>query len=151
MNGSDTFLRIVLSWICAGHFMEGLLLISGKKGIQLGSRLYGARFEPTDQFRYIVRAAGAYVLSMGFLQLMAVREPRRHKAVIDGTLAVFALRFFQRVVYRRDIYAAFGISPRQHLANTLFFNLPGALLLLARISLKEELDEPGVVGRLAGH
>ena len=138
MKRNDVFLKAVLGWICAGHFLEGLLLISGKKGIRAGSALYGARFEPADQFRYIVRAAGAYVLSMGFLQLMAIREPRRYKVVIDSTIAVFLLRFFQRIVYRRDVYTAFGISPRRHLANTVFFNLPGALLVLARMRMGNE-------------
>ncbi len=138
MNGGDGFLRAVLGWICAGHFLEGFLLLSGKRGIRLGSRLYGARFEPADQFRYIVRAAGAYVLGMGVLQAMALRDPRRYLGVIDGTIAVFALRFFQRVVYRRDVHTAFGISPRRHWLNTAFFNLPGALLLLARVNMPND-------------
>ena len=138
MNRGDVFLRAVLSWVCAGHVLEGLLLISGNRGIRAGSRLYGATFEPTDQFRYIIRAAGAYVLGLGCLQVMAIREPRRYKGVIDSTLVVFALRLFQRIVYRREIYTAFGISPRHHWGNTVFFQLPGVLLLLARIGMRNE-------------
>lgn len=138
MHGSNMLLRAILSWVCAGHILEGLLVISGRKGIRLGSRLYGADFEPTDQFSYIIRAAGAYLLGLAFLQSLAIREPRRYTRVIDATIAIFALRFFQRVVYRRDIYGAFGISPRQHWANTAFMNLPGALLLLARLGMEDK-------------
>ncbi len=140
MNGSYRFLRAVLGWICAGHFLEGLLLLSGRRGIRAGSRLYGASFAPTDQFRYISRAAGAYVLGMGVLQAMALRDPRRYAGVIDATIVIFALRFVQRVVYRRDVHAAFGISPRRHWLNTAFFNLPGALLLLARVNMPNDRD-----------
>jgi hypothetical protein len=138
MNGSNRVLKAVLTWVCAGHMVEGLLIISGRKGIQLGSRLYGASFEPSDQFRYIIRAAGAYVLGMAYAQSLAIREPQRYKGVIDATIGVFAMRFFQRVVYRRDIYAAFGMSPAKHWANTAFFNLPGAALLLARLNMEHE-------------
>ncbi len=138
MHRSNMFLRAVLSWVCAGHIVEGLLVISGRRGIRLGSRLYGADFEPTDQFRYIIRAAGAYILGMAFLQSLAIREPRRYTRVIDATIGVFALRFFQRVVYREEVHRAYGISPRQHWANTAFFNLPGALLLLARLGMEDK-------------
>ncbi len=140
MNDGDGFLRAVLSWICAGHLLEGSLLLAGRRGIRAGSRLYGVRFEPADQFRYISRAAGAYVLGTGVLQAMAVRDPQRYRGVIDGTIAIFALRFFQRVVYRREVHAAFGVSPRRHWLNTAFFNLPGALLLLARVNMRNEQD-----------
>ena len=140
MDGSNTFIRVILSWICAGHIVEGLLVISGRQGIRLGARLYGADFEPSDQFRYIIRAAGAYLLADAFLQSLAVREPRRYKGVIDATIAIFALRFFQRVVYRQEIYDAYAIAPRQHWLNTAFMNLPGALLLLARLGM-DDTDE----------
>ena len=140
MTRNDSFLRIVLGWICAGHIMTGLLLLSGKRGVRTAARLYGARFEPTDQFQTIIRPAGAFVLGLGFLQSMAVREPRRYRAVIDATLLVFLIRQVQRILFRRDVYAAFRITPARHWAMTAYFELLAALLLLARIRLAREAE-----------
>ncbi len=140
MKGKEWFRQIVLGYICAGHIATGLLLVSGKQGIRVAARLYGARFEPTGQFETIIRPAGAFVLSLGFLQAMALLEPRRYKAVIDATLLVMLFRQFQRIVFRREVYAAFGISPARHWAMTAYFATLAALLLLARLGLEDEAD-----------
>lgn len=138
MKRNYTFLRTVLAAICAGHFLTGLLLISGRPGIRLGSRLYGASFEPTGQFRHIIRPAGAYVLAMAWLQAMAVRNPQRYKGVIDVTLFIYWMRLFQRVFFRQDVYEAFGIAPKRHWLTTAFFQLMAALLLIGRLGLRDE-------------
>ena len=140
MNASHSFLRLLLGWISAGHVSTGLLLISGKRGIRLAARLYGARFEPTDQFKTIIRPAGAFVLALGVLQGMAIREPRRYKGVIDATLLVLLIRQFQRLAFRRDIYGTFDISPTRHWIMTGYFAALTALLVAARASLADEAE-----------
>jgi hypothetical protein len=135
MLGNDSFLRIVLGWICAGHVMTGVLLLSGRRGVRAAARLYGARFEPADQLVTIIRPTGAFVLGLGFLQALAVREPRRYIGVVDATLLVFVVRQIQRFLFRRDVYAAFRVTPARHWAMTAYFAALAALLLVARLKL----------------
>ncbi len=133
MSKEYLFLRLVLGYVCAGHVLTGVLaLISGKQAIRLGSRLYGASFEPTEQFQYALRPLGAFMLSLAFLQGMAIWRPRRYKAVIDATLALLLLRTAQRIVFARDVSTIFGIPLRRHWINTLVIHGAAPLLLLAR-------------------
>jgi hypothetical protein len=128
--------RLIMGWICAGHVLTGLAaLLSDKRGIKLGSLLYGARFEPTPQFLYIIRPLGVYILALAYLQALAVRDPWRYRAVIDATLAVFAGRQVQRYFFSKDIQSIFGISSQQHLGRSLYFLLLALLLLVARLRL----------------
>jgi hypothetical protein len=130
-------LRLILGWICAGHILTGLLaLISGERGVQLGALLYGAGFEPTAQFLYIIRPLGVYMLALAYLQALAVLDPWRYRAVIDVTLAVFVARQLQRLFFADDIAQAFGIPPDQHWLRSAYFLLLAVLLLVARLRLK---------------
>jgi len=138
MGQKHLFLRIMLGSILIGHFLTGLLaFISGKRAIRAGSQIYGADFEPEDQFEYIIRPLGVYMLSLSFLQIVALFNPLRYKAIIDATLLAFFLRQFQRVRFTRDIYAIFGISPREHWIRTIYFLSLALLLLLARLKMEE--------------
>ncbi len=138
MSRNDVFLRSVLGMICAGHIVTGVSLLAGRRGARVAARLYGATFEPSPQFAYIIQPAGAYVLSMAFLQALAMRNPRRYKGAIDATLIVFAIRQFQRITRRRDIYESFGITPARHWTLTIYFQVLAVLLLVARIRMERE-------------
>ena len=138
MGQKHLFLKLILGSIFIGHLLTGLLaFISGKRAIRAGSQIYGADFAPDDQFEYIIRPLGVYMLSLSFLQIMALFDPRRYKAVIDATVLAFLLRQFQRVRFARDIYAIFGISPREHWTRTVSFLSLALLLLLARVKMEE--------------
>ena len=130
----NVLIRAVLSWVCAGHIMTGLLaLISGKQAIQLGGLFYQAHFTPSRDFEVIVRPLGAYMLALAFLQARAIADPERYKAVVDATLLVFVLRQIQRTLYARDVQAAFGISAAAHTRTSWFFRVLAAVLLFARL------------------
>ena len=84
-----TFLKALMAYVAGGHLLTGLFCILGRRGIErVGAPLYGAHFDPDAQFSHIVRPAGAFVAGLGVLQLPAVRDPERHKDIIDATLAV---------------------------------------------------------------
>jgi hypothetical protein len=140
--------RGILAWICAGHVITGIVaLLSDAGGVQIGALLYGATFEPTSQFLYIIRPLGVYILALAYLQAMAVWDPWRYRAVIDATLAVFVARQLQRLIFSADISAAFGIPPDQHWLRSAYFLVLAALLLLARLRLRPDSpDVPGTPG-----
>ncbi len=97
--GNRTLLKALMAYVAGGHLLTGLFCILGRRGIErVGAPLYGARFEPDGQFSHIVRPAGAFVAGLGILQLPAVRDPERHKDIIDATLAVLFFRVLQSIV-----------------------------------------------------
>ena len=139
LDRGGMLVRLIMAWICAGHVITGLAaLISDERGVQIGSLLYGATFEPTPQFLYIIRPLGVFILALAFLQAMAVRDPWRYRAVIDATLAVFAARQVQRYVFAGDIESIFGIDGGQHLVRSLYFLLLAVVLLVARLRLRND-------------
>ena len=136
---NQTFLKALMTYVAGGHLLTGLICILGRRGIErFGAPLYGAHFEPDAQFSHIVPPAGAFVAGLGLLQLPAVREPERHKDIIDATLAVLFFRVLQRFVHRREILAVFHISPARHNLTTAHFALLAVLLLLSRLNIKDE-------------
>jgi hypothetical protein len=139
LDRGGLLVRLLLAWICAGHVITGLAaLISDERGLQFGALLYGAVFDPSPQFLYIIRPLGVYILALAYLQAMAVRDPWRYRAVIDVTLAVFAARQVQRYLFSEEIQATFGMSGDQHILRSLYFLLLAALLLVGRLRLGQE-------------
>ena len=137
--GNRTFLKALMAYVAGGHLLTGLFCILGRRGIErVGAPLYGAHFEPDAQFSHIVRPAGVFVAGLGVLQLPAVRDPDRHKDIIDATLAVLFFRVLQNIVHRREISAVFHISPARHYLTTAHFALLALLLLLSRLNIKDE-------------
>jgi hypothetical protein len=134
-----TFLKALMSYVAGGHLLTGLFCILGRRGIErVGAPLYGAHFEPDAQFSHIVRPAGAFVMGLGILQLPAVRDPERHKDIIDATLAVLFFRVLQSIVHRREISKVFHISPARHYLTTAHFGILAGLLLVSRLKIQAE-------------
>ena len=132
-------LKALMAYVAGGHLLTGLFCILGRRGIErVGAPLYGASFQPDAQFSHIVRPAGAFVAGLGVLQLPAVRDPERHKDIIDATLAVLFFRVLQHIVHRREITTVFDISPARHYLTTTHFAVLATLLLLSRLNIKDE-------------
>ncbi len=139
MDRNQVFARAVLAWVCFGHVLTGVVaLISGPAGLSFGAGLYGAEFQPSPQFEYAVRPLGAFMLGLAYLQLLAFREPCRFRHVVDATLLVMGLRLAQRCFFAGDIFSAFGIPPGRHWTTTAVFAVTAALLLAARLGLRDE-------------
>lgn len=127
-----------MAYVAGGHLFTGLFCVLGRRGIErVGAPLYGARFEPGAQFSHIVRPAGAFVAGLGLLQIPAVRDPARHKDIIDATLAVLFFRVLQSIVHRREITGVFNVSPARHYLTTAHFALLAVLLLLSRLNIED--------------
>ncbi len=129
--------RLVLGYVAIGHVLTSLLaLVATDQAIAIGADLYGASFEPTDQFRYTIRALGAFQLALGILQMLAIRDPWRYTPVINVTLLVLALRILQRVLFAPLAMSAFGLSAARHWANTAHMLVAALLLLAVRLALR---------------
>ena len=137
--GKRTLLKALMAYVAGGHLFTGLFCILGRRGIEhVGAPLYGAHFEPDAQFSHIVRPAGAFIAGLGILQLPAVREPERHRDIIDATLSVLFFRVLQSIVHRREISAVFHVSPPRHYLTIAHFAVLAVLLLSLRLGLEDE-------------
>jgi hypothetical protein len=135
MRHNYLFIRSILTWICTGHTLIGLILVAGKRGFNLATKIYGVRLQPSNQVTVFSRPAGAYMLSLAFLHTLAIRDPERYKGVIDATILLFLIRLFQRLAYPQEVYEAFGIAPKRHWLMTTYFHILAGLLILARFRL----------------
>jgi hypothetical protein len=146
MQQRDNLLaRAALAWVAVGHLVTGIpLFFSGEGGLAFVARLYGATFEPHAQAVYLARPLGVFMLALGLLQLNAIRDPWRFRAVLDVTILVFVLRQIQRVFYAPGVFVVFGLTPTRHWIGTGFFLAILVWLIVARLTLRPRPDRPAV-------
>jgi hypothetical protein len=137
MNRHNLFPRAILAWVAAGHLLTGIMLFfSGAGGLAIAKRVYGAAFEPSPQFIYIVRPLGVYMLALGLLELRAAFDPWRFRAVLNVSILVFTLRQIQRIFYAPAVFQALGLTASRHRTGTALFFLILILLIAARFMTK---------------
>jgi hypothetical protein len=98
-------------FVAAYHLFIGLSLNLSPAFTQLIARAYGATVDWTPQFVYILKPLGAFMIALGVMAALAARDPIRHSIVPLGFVILFALRALQRLLFMREIGAAFGITP----------------------------------------
>ena len=143
MQRDNLLARAALVWVGLGHIATAVpLLFSGEGGLRVAQAMYGASFEPHAQAVYLVRPLGAFMLALGLLQLNAVRDPWRFRAVLDVTILVFVLRQVQRVFHAPAVFAVFGLTPARHWIGTGFFLAILIWLIVARVTLRARPERP---------
>ncbi len=128
-SASGRSLRILLWCICGFHGVVGLGLNVSDGFASLMAGYYGAQVDWTDQFLYILKPLGAFMLVLSGLAAVAAMNPLTNAWIVYGFVAVFFIRAGQRVVFRQDIYEAFGIAPARNMAAMTFFLVLGIVLL----------------------
>ena len=110
-KSSNLALKLVLGSIFVVQFLLGAAgLLSGKVVIKAVAIFYGASLTTTPQVDYIVRMLGAYIISIAFLALFALLDPKRNKAIINGLIILMLLRFLEVLIFARQVHEAFSIS-----------------------------------------
>lgn len=134
-----TLLRAIMAYVAGGHILTGLFCVLGRRGIEsVGAPLYGADFEPGDQFSHIVRPAGAFVGGLGVLQLLAIRDPERYMEVVNASIGVLFFRVLQSILHRREISRVFNISPARHYLTIAHFAALAVILLTVRLRAADD-------------
>ncbi len=134
-NSAVGLLRVCMWGICIFHVTVGLALnlnIGLKEWV--GSSLYGAQVDwNDDQFVYILKPLGAFMIGLGIMAAIAARDPIGKRSIVYGFATVFCLRALQRLVFMGDTEAAFAISPARSLATmVVMFLFAAVLVFLAR-------------------
>jgi hypothetical protein len=126
-------LKGFLWFVAAYHLFVGLSLNLSPTFTQLIARAYGATVDWTPQLVYLAKILGAFMVALGILAALAARDPLRHPIVPLGFVILFALRALQRLIFMREIQAAFGQAPsRLVIQFVIMAGLAVALFLVQR-------------------
>ena len=143
MQRDNLLARAALAWVAVGHIATGVpLFFAGEGGLRAAQLMYGASFEPHAQAVYLARPLGVFMLALGLLQLHAIRDPWRYRAVLDVTILVFVLRQIQRMFYAPGVFVVFGLTPTRHWIGTAFFLAILIWLIVARLKLRPRPEGP---------
>ena len=121
-------------FVAAYHLFVGLSLNLSPAFTHLIARAYGATtVDWTPQLVYLAKILGAFMVALGILAALAAREPLRHPIVPLGFVILFALRALQRLIFLREIQAAFGQAPARLVTQfVVMAGLAVALFLVQR-------------------
>jgi hypothetical protein len=129
-----TFLRLLLVLVAVAHVVLGVLACAARAGTvtSLVADLYGVTLTLTPQLHHVIRILGAFMVAVGVMAALAIRDPVRNRAIVDGLGILQVLRAVQRVVFASQIQEAFGMAPGRLMLQAAFFLLLGLVLLLIR-------------------
>jgi hypothetical protein len=132
MMHKEGLLKVILGLVCLAHIGLGIAgFMAGDVATQVAKVAYGANLMLTPQSEHLVRILGAFMIAIGALAGMAIRDPGRHRATILAIVLLLALRVTQRLLHADEIQSTFGIA-KTHiwLQSAYFAALAGTLLYL---------------------
>ena len=131
-------LRLLLWFIAGYQFAVGFLLSASPRFAALVVQLFGAQVEWTDQFTFILKPLGAYMLMTGLVAAGAARARVPHPAITRSIAALFAINSLYRILFFQHIERTFGIAT-WHLAGQVvtLLLMAVALVLLTNGAMRE--------------
>lgn len=90
---------------------------------------YGARLSWDVRDIYFIRIIGSFAFVLGYLALMAAKDPVKHSIVVIAFIEFFTLRNINRHLYSNELYSGFGVSSLVNDLTTVFFG--GQAIILA--------------------
>ena len=107
-------LKGLLWFISVYQFVVGALLLITPGLAQLVVGLYGSDVQVTEQFTFILKPLGAYMVMTGLIASAAARADVPHPAIITSLIVLFTINVLYRVARFQYIETTFGI-PAWHL------------------------------------
>lgn len=126
-------LKFTLGFIGIFHTLVGLLaLLPFIPKDKVAYLVYKATLDPSLQLKHIVEMAGCYMFAVGFMTLLALKDPIKNVVIIYGLMALLALRLISILLFSGQSEAVFGTPPFWYWLNFAVI----AALLVALIVLK---------------
>lgn len=122
-------LKAVLVFIAIFHFVFGSGLMFSITFQKFAIACYGGSLDWNITNIYFIRIIGSFAFVLGYLALMASRDPIRHKIIIIGFIEFFILRNINRHVFSEEAYEALNISQMMNIMTSVFFGLQALLLV----------------------
>jgi hypothetical protein len=111
-------LKGLLWFIAVYQFTVGALLLITPALAQLVVGLYGSDAQVTEQFTFILKPLGAYMIMTGLIAASAARADVPHPAICLALEVLFGINVLYRVFRFEYIQTTFGI-PAWHLASQM--------------------------------
>jgi hypothetical protein len=127
-----------LLWFIAGYqFVVGALLLLTPALAQMVVGFYGSDAQVTEQFTFILKPLGAYMIMTGLIASAAARAEVPHPAIVTALIVLFTINVLYRVVRFDYIQTTFGI-PAWHLFGQIVIlaGLAIGLFALSRGAIK---------------
>ena len=103
-------LKVLLWFIAAYQFACGFLLLMTPNFAQLVVGWYGASVNWTDQFTFILKPLGAYMLMTGLIAASGARANVPHPTITTALAILFAINALYRILRFQVIQQTFGIA-----------------------------------------
>ncbi len=139
MKQSNLALKIVLGMVALAHTLIGIMGVIPAVPLSIVLMFYGSSLTLNPQMEHIIQMFGAYMLTVGILGAVTLRDPIKNKVVVYGISFLLFLRTLQRVIFAGQQFEVFSISPAYYWTQTtLFFVLALCLVLFTLRAEKSE-------------
>lgn len=142
MMNSINQLKAVLVFIAIFHLVFGLGLMVSIDFQKTAISFYGGTLEWTPTPIFFIRVIGSFAFVLGYLALMASRDPMKHKVIIIGFIEFFILRNVNRHFFSDEVYSVLNISRTMNIMTSIFFGLQA--LLLGYLLWKASRNTPNI-------
>lgn len=119
-------LKLLMWFIAIYQFVIGFLLLMSPGFAQLVVAWYGAQVSWTDQFAFILKPLGAYMLMTGLIAASAARADVPHPTITTALAVLFAINAIYRIGRFEHIQTTFGIAA---------WHLVGQIVILSALAL----------------
>jgi hypothetical protein len=130
-------LKALLWFIAVYQFACGFLLLMPPGFAQLVVGWYGATVNWTDQFTFILKPLGAYMLMTGLIAASSARATVPHPTIVTSLAVLFTVNALYRILRFQFVQQTFGIAS-WHLIGQIvvLLGLAGGLMLLSRAAVE---------------
>jgi hypothetical protein len=132
MKPGDLALRILLGLVALSNIAVGLLgVIPGIDVSKIAAVFYSAVLMVTPQLEHVTQMFGAYMLTLGILAGLAIKDPHQNRFIIYGVIFMLFVRTAQRIFFATEAYSVFGIPGTAYWIQTIiYFAVAVALIFL---------------------
>lgn len=130
-------LKGLLWFIAAYQFIVGALLLLTPALAQAVVGLYGSDYQVTEQFMFILKPLGAYMVMTGLIASSAARADVPHPAITTALAVLFGINVLYRIGSFNYVQTTFGI-PAWHLVGQMVIlsALGISLAVLSRAAMR---------------
>ena len=133
MVKKSVLLKVVLAGVCVSHVVIGLIGCFPAIPVEsLAEYFYKAKVTVTPQLAHVVQMFGAYMLTIGILAMIALRDTVKYKSVIQTISFLLFVRVLQRVLFAGQAHELFSIPAGWYWTQTIFFFIVGVGLIALR-------------------
>lgn len=130
-------LKGLLWFVAVYQFVVGALLLLTPDLSRLVVGWYGSNVQVSDQFAFILKPLGAYMLMTGLIASGAARAQVPHPSIAAALALLFGLNVVYRIAHFQYVQATFGI-PQWHLVAqmAILATLGISLAVLSRSAMR---------------